>query len=129
MLIEKEKLEKMANGELNLIECRDIAREILARYPLTEAASEVNVEAVVKKQNGGLDKQFLDELNFIKCDKHYYRTKLYDNTYLEIDMNDSFASIVSVQKMETWKKERITKIVLPNKLTKERLLKLLEVIR
>ncbi len=102
--------------------------DIYRNFKLVEIkASQLATE--VKADNGGLDEQFLKGLNFIKCDKHYYRTKLYDDVYLEIDINDWFVSIVSVQSMVTWEKDRITKIVLPNKLTKERLIKLLEVIR
>lgn len=78
--------------------------------------------------NGELREQFLLGLKFIRCERgEYYRTKLYDDVFLEIDMNDSFASLVKVENKN--KRHPITKICLPNKLTKERLLRLLEVMR
>lgn len=75
-----------------------------------------------------LTEQFLRELKFIKCGK-YYRTKLYDNIYLEIDTEDWFTSIVHAEKLPIWKHTRITKIALPSKMTKENLIKLLEIMK
>jgi hypothetical protein len=73
---------------------------------------------------------FLKELGFVRCERgKYYRLKIYDNLFLEIDTEDSFASLVQIRKYRKRLNEKITKICLPNKLTKERLLKLLEVIK
>lgn len=96
---------------------------------LIEEQKVIPLDADVKSEIASIDDKFLQGLHFIKCDKKYYRTKLYDNTFLEIDIEDSFASLVKLEKLPTWENEQITKICLPNKLTKERLLKLLEVIR
>jgi hypothetical protein len=81
-------------------------------------------------QNGGhLDEQFLIELKFVKCDKgKYYRTKIYDDMFLEIDMNDSFAAIVRTDFTKKREKEQITKMYLPKKMTKDKLLNLVAVL-
>jgi hypothetical protein len=75
----------------------------------------------------------LGEYGFVRCEKgKYYRLKIYGDdysaVYLEIDTKDNFASFVKRVKFPT-RQEEITKICLPNKLTKERLLKLLEILK
>jgi hypothetical protein len=79
-------------------------------------------------KNGGLTEQWLTELKFKKCDKKYYRIKIYDDMFLEINTDDSFAAITRIDFTKKREKEQVTKMYLPKKMTKEKLAKLLDVL-
>ena len=65
-------------------------------------------------------------LGFRRCEGgKYYRMGLYENTILEIDTGNMFASIVKINNKD--KRHPITKICLPTKITKKKLLNLLEI--
>ena len=55
MLVEKDRLEKMARGQLNLLECRAVAESILASYMFEKVESNL-VEAPVSDDFGGQNK-------------------------------------------------------------------------
>jgi len=73
-----------------------------------------------------MKEQLLKDLKFVRCERgRYYRMKLYENVFLEVDTEDYFASLVKINTKD--KRHPITKICLPNKLNKVNLIKLLEV--
>jgi len=64
--------------------------------------------------------ELLKELKFIRCEKgKYFRKKIYENVFLEIDTEDWFASLVKIDNRS--KRPLLTKIYLPNKLSIDRL--------